>query len=388
MPSNRKLTGWTRREWLAAATAAGLHGTARADAAAPAVALARCPAYGSDVLPTMRRMFDDLGGISELVSGKVVAVKIDMRAPLEGRTGHRPAWFTRWSHPDVIAAAVRLFGEAGASRIRVVESSIEDDNPLEDNIILGGADPEQILKAAPNVEMENTSYLGAGSVYHRIDVPGGGLIYPGFDVNHSYVECDVFVSIAKMKEDLRAGVGLSMENLIGITPVTIYGAAAGYEDPSVRPYGERTMFATGYRQPAPPSPPENDPDSPREPGYRIPRIIADLAGARPVHLAIIDGIETQTTSCGAWPEPDMKRMIHLVKPGILAAGLNPVSTDAVAAAAMGFDPMAKRGTAPFENCDSFLRLAEEAGLGARELDAIHVLGTPVAEAQFPFREYS
>jgi hypothetical protein len=179
-----------------------------------------------------------------------------------------------------------------------------------------------------------------------------------------------------------------MENLIGITPATIYGAAAGYEGPSVRPYGERTMFATGYRQPSPPSPPENDPDSPRDPGYRIPRIIVDLARARPIHLSIIDGIETQTTTSGAWAEPDMKRTILLIQPGILAAGLNPVSTDAVATAAMGFDPMAGRGTAPFDDCDSFLRLAEEAGLGARELDTIDVLGSSVAEVQFPFRDYS
>jgi hypothetical protein len=54
---------------------------------------------------------------------------------------------------------------------------------------------------------------------------------------------------------------------------------------------------------------------------------------------------------------------------------------------MGFDPKADRGTAPFENCDSTLRLAEEAGLGTRDLAAIEILGTPLKAVRFPFRNY-
>jgi hypothetical protein len=34
------------------------------------------------------------------------------------------------------------------------------------------------------------------------------------------------------------------------------------------------------------------PDSPRDPGYRIPRIVADLVRARPIDLAIVDGVES------------------------------------------------------------------------------------------------
>ena len=250
------------------------------------------------------------------------------------------------------------------------------------------ANPNKILKAAPNVEMENTSFLGYGSTYHRIEVPGGGLIYPAFDVNHSYVECDVFVSIAKLREDLKTGIALSMENMIGITPVTIYGASAGDEDPAVRPYGDRIMFEKGNRPPSIPTPEENSADTPREPGYRLPRVIVDLAAARPIHLSIIDGIETQTTASEPWLDADAKRKIHLVNPGILIAGFNPVCTDAVGAAAMGFDPKAQRGTAPFEDCDSYLQIAEEAGLGSRDLGKIDVAGTPVDEARFPFRKYA
>jgi hypothetical protein len=131
-------------------------------------------------------MFDQIGGIGKLVSGKTVAVKIAMASPIRERTDFRPAWETRWSHPMVIGAAVHLIGQAGARRIRILEGSSEDDHPLEENILIGGWDPAELLKAAPNVEMENTGFLGSGKDYARLDVAGGGLIYPAFDFNHSY----------------------------------------------------------------------------------------------------------------------------------------------------------------------------------------------------------
>ena len=70
--------------------------------------------------------------------------------------------------------------------------------------------------------------------------------------------------------------------------------------------------------------------------------------------------------------------------GVIVAGTNPVTTDAVSMAVMGFDPMADRGTPPFERCDSTLRLAEDVGLGTRDLKRIEVIGTPIAQAVFDF----
>jgi uncharacterized protein (DUF362 family) len=384
MQSRDSMFPLSRREWLAAA-ASGLAGVARAAAPVSKVALARCPAYGKEVTPALGRMFDQLGGIGSLVSGKTVAIKINMANPLLARTGYTPAWFTRWSHPDVIGAAVRLFGEAGAARIRILESSSEDDNPLEENFLLGGWDPAPLLRAASRVEMENTGSLGYGKKYHRITVPEKPYIYPGFDVNHSYVECDVLVSISKLKEHLKAGLSLSLKNMVGITPPTIYGDSAGYDDPASRSFGARSMLHTGHRQPSATAPAEVDETTPREFGYRVPRVVADLVRARPVDLAIIDGIETQTTAEVAALEPGDKRQIRLVKPGILVAGWNPVSTDAVAAAAMGFDPMADRGQAPFEGCDSMLKVAEEAGIGTRDLSRIEIAGAALRDVRFRFR---
>jgi hypothetical protein len=214
--------------------------------------------------------------------------------------------------------------------------------------------------------------------------PDGGYIYSGFDLNHSYEECDLFVSIAKLKEHFTAGVTLSMKNLFGIAPPTIYGDGALVLEPARVPNGGRQMFHTGNRQPSMSAPGENDPATPREGGYRVPRIVVDLVAARPIHLSIIDGIETMTGAEGPWIGKPVSP-IRRVSPRVLVVGTNPVSADAVGTAVMGFDPMADRGAAPFETCDSTLRLAEARGIGTRNLSDIEVAGSRIQDVVFPFR---
>jgi len=73
-----------------------------------------------------------------------------------------------------------------------------------------------------------------------------------------------------------------------------------------------------------------------------------------------------------------------VQPGVLIVGLNPVCTDAVATAVMGYDPRSPRGKAPFRTCDNTLLLAEKHGVGTAELSKIEVRGVPIAEAMFRY----
>lgn len=190
----------------------------------------------------------------------------------------------------------------------------------------------------------------------RFKVPYGGYLFSAYDLNHSYLDCDVFVSAAKLKEHAAAGITLSMKNCFGITPSTIYGDGAGTDEPTEIPRGGPMMIHSGYRQPCKSSPSEKDPKSSREFGYRVPRAVVDLVAARPIDLAIIDGITSMTAGEGPWIPG-----VAPTRPGLLVAGTNPVSTDAVGMAAMGFDPMAERGTPPFENCDSTLHPAETWG---------------------------
>jgi len=72
--------------------------------------------------------------------------------------------------------------------------------------------------------------------------------------------------------------------------------------------------------------------------------------------------------------------VRLLKPGILVAGTNPVCTDAVATALMGYDPRAPRGTAPFLRGDNGLLIAESLGLGSADLGKIEVRGAKISEA--------
>jgi uncharacterized protein (DUF362 family) len=368
----------SRREWMAAAAGATRAGAAEAPAAP--VALARCGTYGKAVLPALEMMFDQLGGIGRLVKGKTVAVKINMTGTPFERHGYLPAGESHWTHPDVVGAAVHLMGRAGARCIRLLESPWKSAEPVEDHMLGAGWEPRDFTAAAPRVEFENTNFLGKGKRYVRLATPRGGHMFKAFDLNHSYEDCDVFVSIAKMKEHPSTGITLAIKNCFGITPCTIYGDGAGVDEPGVLPRGGRGPLHSGNRQPSRSSPPENDPTSPREDGYRVPRVIADLVAARPVHLSIIDGIRTQTRGPGAGTRGSV-----IVDPHVLIAGTNCVTTDAVGAAVMGFDPMADRGTAPFERCDSTLRLAEELGVGTRDLRRIEVIGERIESVRFDFR---
>jgi len=102
----------TRRELLAGLGAARL---ARAVSAPTApVAVARCKTYGSELLPALERMFDQLGGLGRLVKNKTVAIKLNLTGSPRYRMGYRPAELAQWTHPAVIAATVHLMGRAGA----------------------------------------------------------------------------------------------------------------------------------------------------------------------------------------------------------------------------------------------------------------------------------
>jgi uncharacterized protein (DUF362 family) len=324
-------------------------------------------------------MFDQLGGLGRLAKGKTVAVKLNLTGVPSYRLGHVPCELAHWVHPDVIGATVHLLGRAGARRVRLLESCWSTTEPVEETMIQANWNPRDLLSAAPVVEFENTNYLGRGKKYTRFWVPGGGLMFKAYDLNHSYEDCDVFVSIAKLKEHATAGVTLSMKNCFGITPCTIYGEGAGVDEPSLVPHGGRGMFHNGHRQPSKSALPELDPSSPREGGYRVPRVVADLVAARPVHLAVIDGIYSMSGGEGPW-NPGVKA----IRPEVLVAGTNCVTTDAVATAVMGYDPSADRGTPPFETCDSTLRLAEGLGVGTRDLRRIEVVGTSIERARFDF----
>jgi uncharacterized protein (DUF362 family) len=374
----------SRRQFLAGSTAVLGLGVGRLvpfARAAPAatVSVAKCDTYGAELVPTLDRMFDQLGGLGRLVRGRTVAVKLNLTGPPTIRLGPRPAGLAHWVHPRMIGAVVHLMDRAGAHRIRLLEGGYATAIPLDEYMYQAGWDAAEIVGAGRRVELENTNWLGSGKDYPRFDVPGGGLLFPSYHLNHSYRDCDTFVSLTKLKDHTTAGVTLSMKNCFGTIPTTIYGDRVPKDRPDELPHsGRERVFHEGKRQPPSFAAPEVDPASPRHDGYRIPRVVVDICAARPIDLGIIDGIESMGGAEGPWGGGEG------CHPGVLVAGTNCVNTDAVAAAVMGFDPMAPAGAPPFYACDNFLELAERVGLGSRDLGRIEVAGTPIREVLFDF----
>jgi len=325
----------------------------------------------------MAECFDQLGGIGSLVKDKTVTVKLNLTGTNFAPFLNRPVGETFMTHYDTALALGSLLFAAGARRVRFVEST-QSKASLETT--LGFADWDvEALKALGKVEFENTRNLGKSKQYSHLRVPNSGHMFSAFDFNRAYEDTDVMVSLAKLKNHVTAGVTLSMKNLFGITPNSLYGDEAGNEDatagrgPIHNPMGFEKVQLPGLKPGV----------TSKDPTYRVPRTVADICAARPIHLAIIDGITSMSGGEGPWCEN--ANPLKLTTPGLLIAGLNPVSTDAVGTALMGYDnPRAVRGVKPFGFCDNHLLLAEQGGLGTADLGQIDVRGLSIAKARYVY----
>jgi len=244
-----------------------------------------------------------------------------------------------------------------------------------------GWNVRSLLAAAPGVEFENTNALCKRKQYARFKFPGTAYMYPEYVLNQAYEETDVFVSLAKLKQHADCGVTLSIKNCFGCVPASIYGDDAGIDEPNENPkQGRLAVVHQAKRQPSKIAPPELHPGTSNTAGVRVSRVVADLTVVRPIHLAIIDGVESMAGGEGPWI-----RGVRPVAPGVLIAGMNPVCTDAVSTAVMGFNPRAGKGEAPFyRNADNTLMLAEAHGVGTTDLKRIEVRGVPIEKALFRF----
>lgn len=190
------------------------------------VAIGRCDSYDAGkVQACLHDIFDKTGSLASLVRGKTVTIKINATGGMDD-TDRMPPVREFQTHPEVVRSVVGLLGSAGAARIRIVESASWN-GPLEQFLHDAKWDLQAIKAAGKKVEFENTRNLGNGKEYVRLEVPGGGLIFPAYYLNHSYIDTDVFISISKLKSHAIAGITLSMKNLFGITPNSLYGTDAG-----------------------------------------------------------------------------------------------------------------------------------------------------------------
>ena len=340
------------------------------------VVLARCDTYEiADLAKCLAAVMDQLGGLNSLVAGKTVGVKVNVSGGSRDAFRELSAGRTYQVHPSVVLALAIVLDRAGAKRIRFLESS-KFTIPLERTLGMAGWEINvfRTLKAA--VEFEDTRNMGSGKHYIGVKVPWGGSLYPGYYLNQSYTECDVFVSVAKLKNHETAGVTLSMKNSFGITPNGLYGQST-HDEASTE--NRLDMLHLGKISPPQGLPIEVDGTAPRRPTYRVPRVIVDMVGIRPIDLAIIDGIETVSGGEGPWVQG-----LTIQRPKLLIAGRNPVCTDAIACACMGYAPTAASGTGPFPG-DNHLALAAQQNIGTHHPEEIEVRGLTLQEALHPFK---
>lgn len=377
----------TRRDALLLTTAAVALGQDRKLPVAP-VSVRKVNDYNEDFLTVFKSMFDDLGGVEKLVRNKTVTIKLNLTGSPGLRFQGKALGVTHYSHPKHVLAMTTLFDRAGAKRIRFVESAWGTSGPLAEYMLDSGWPVRQLSTAAKTVEFLNTNGLGGfAKRYSRMKVQHGGWIFPSYEFNEVYAQTDVMMSMAKLKNHDTCGVTLAIKNMFGCTPASIYGNDAGKDDPNENPTSGRDQVChAGKRQPASIAAPEKDPNSPRDAFYRMPRVAVEVASARPIDISFIDGIETMTGGEGPWISPTKGTFstTGYAKPGLLVLGTNPVSTDTVGTALMGYDPRATKGTPPFHKCDNYLLLAEQAGLGAADLKRIEVIGGRIEDLRFPF----
>jgi len=382
----------TRRRFLAqtAATAGGLaagrlagagqRGPPESGRSGPLptspVAVQRCESYEpARVRKRLDRALDAVGGIGRLVRGKTVTVKVNLTGPARP-VGGRPASETYHVHPHVVGALCAALDAAGARRIILCEA-LYTKKPVEEVLTEVGWDLAAIRSAGGHkVVFANTKNRRPFKTYARLKVPWGGYIYPAFDVNRYFEACDVLVSLSKLKDHAVAGVTMSVKNLFGVTPTALYGNDAPNED-SVS--ARVAVFHTAARRVPEGVPAEVQADPPKDPLVRVPRITADVCGARPADLAVVDGIFTMKGGEGFW-----NKGVEPIQPKVLLVGRSPVCTDAVCAAVMGYDPTAGHGRFPFPG-ENHLRLLAEAGVGEIDPARIEVRGLSVEEARCPFR---
>ncbi len=317
----------------------------------PVVAIAKAQNYDPALIrSTLEKMLDDIGGIADVLAhGNRVAIKTN----LTGGTSAKPlpgvseieSYLT---HPEVVGALVELLRDAGAKDIYIVEAAYEYESwphyGYEDMARRVGAKIVDLTNTDPYKDFVE---LSAGA---------NPYIYEAFKVNPILTEIDAFVSVSKMKCHNVAGVTHTMKNLFGLVPYRYYTMNAG------------DTYRSAFH------------GRPGEMKERLPHVIIDLNRARPVNLSIIDGILTAEGGEGPWIPA-----LTPIQPKAMFAGKNPVATDAVATAAMGFDPTADYPNEPFVNGYNHLNIAAKEGMGTNNIDEIKVVGASIADVKVQFK---
>jgi uncharacterized protein (DUF362 family) len=318
------------------------------------VAIGQAASYDRPVVrQQVRALIDGIGGLDDLVQrGPRVAIKVNLTGGTSSKTVAGVSPIESFvTHPEVVRALGEALREAGARELYIVEAVYERASYSQ-----WGYDEVAKALDATLIDLNSPQPYSA---FTKVPVGPNAFIYQDFMLHPLLEEIDSFVSVAKIKCHQIGGVTLSMKNLFGLAPLQLYR-----RDP-------QDTYRSAFHGDA------------NETGTRVPRIVVDMNRARPIHLALLDGVKTVEGGEGPWIET-----MQPIAPGLLVAGKQALATDAVATAVMGFDPRGSYPSTPFLHGDNHLNLAAELELGTNNLDEIEVVGAGISDVRRQFKPVS
>ena len=331
--------------------ATGIAPTVQPTGLSPTVAIAKAATYDRSLIQKqVQAVLDGIGGLQDVLAhGNRVAIKVNITGSAHmTKLKGLPEVETYITHPEVVRALGQLLRDAGATKLYIVEALYAKSHWHD-----YGWDQVAQDIGATLIDLNDPAPYND---FIQTPVPKFHYIYNQFTYHPILTDVDAFVSVPKMKCHNTLGVTQSMKNLIGTAPYHFYELK------------ETDNYRSGFH------------GQPSETPVRLPKIVMDLNRARPVNLALIDGVMTVEGGEGPWV-----RGLNQVKAGVLLAGKDPVATDATATSVMNFDPTADYPNPPFVHAYNHLNLARNLGLGTNNMSEIKVVGTPVKDVQIQFK---
>ncbi len=299
------------------------------------VSITRCATSEDDASVTRRteeavQALGDYG--AGLRNARKIAVKINAGIPRVVLTQGKQ---TELTEPAVVEGVVRAIRAVTDAEIIIGDAPTHGDG---EGLYAELGYPER-LKPYKKVRLVDFGHGDMTEVEMRHPDP----MFRRYALHRELAEADAFVSVAKMKAHVSMGCTLCIKNLFGWTPWSVYG--------SPRMYLHDRLI-------------------------RLPRVLSDLARHFKPCLNVVDGIVALNNS--EWHG-------EALKPGVILAGTNIVSTDSVGARVMGFDPASEFPNHPFFYRRNVIKLAAEAGLGPCASSRIEIVGPQPEEVAVPFK---
>jgi len=240
------------------------------------VSIVRAASYTKDLTDVIRRILVDH---CVAVAGKRILLKPNL-VEFSAQTPIN-------TNPVFVAAVLEAFSGLGAASVRIAEG------PGHRRMTLDMADAAGFFSVVPGFEKRFTDL-------NTDDVQRVALAHPLSKLKELYLpnsvfDCDLLVSLPKMKTHHWAGATLSMKNLFGVVPGSVYG------------WPKNILHWCG-----------------------IDESIVDLHYLFPRQFAIVDGIEAMEGN-----GPILGRSKHA---GVIVAGAHPPSVDGTCCQIMQIDP--------------------------------------------------